>query len=174
MEKPSETFVSSGWWIFFNSNTAKELNSDPRMKTIWRFIFTRVHRYKANQVEIGVATKYVRRPGIEPGSQEWESCMIPLHQRRSLTRLGNVYLKSVAQQSVPNTKLHFIFTQETLTSLSCGHTFRAVEDVDERVGLHWGINIKPTSILRFISQTALRLAAPSAFMIKQKPYNGTE
>lgn len=24
----------------------------------------------------------VRRPGIEPGSQEWESCMIPLHQRR--------------------------------------------------------------------------------------------
>ena len=25
----------------------------------------------------------LRRPGIEPGSQEWESCMIPLHQRRS-------------------------------------------------------------------------------------------
>ena len=24
----------------------------------------------------------LRRPGIEPGSQEWESCMIPLHQRR--------------------------------------------------------------------------------------------
>ena len=22
------------------------------------------------------------RPGIEPESQEWESCMIPLHQRR--------------------------------------------------------------------------------------------
>ena len=27
---------------------------------------------------------FVRRPGIEPGSQEWESCMIPLHQRRLL------------------------------------------------------------------------------------------
>ena len=26
--------------------------------------------------------KNLRRPGIEPGSQEWESCMIPLHQRR--------------------------------------------------------------------------------------------
>ena len=26
----------------------------------------------------------MRRPGIEPGSQEWESCMIPLHQRRRL------------------------------------------------------------------------------------------
>ena len=26
--------------------------------------------------------KMLRRPGIEPGSQEWESCMIPLHQRR--------------------------------------------------------------------------------------------
>ena len=25
----------------------------------------------------------MRRPGIEPGSQEWESCMIPLHQRRT-------------------------------------------------------------------------------------------
>ncbi|KAE9532174.1 hypothetical protein AGLY_010376 [Aphis glycines] len=25
----------------------------------------------------------VHRPGIEPGSQEWESCMIPLHQRCS-------------------------------------------------------------------------------------------
>ena len=29
----------------------------------------------------------VRRPGIEPGSQEWESCMIPLHQRRFLIML---------------------------------------------------------------------------------------
>ena len=28
----------------------------------------------------------VRRPGIEPGSQEWESCMIPLHQRRALCK----------------------------------------------------------------------------------------
>ena len=26
----------------------------------------------------------VRRPGIEPGSLEWESSMIPLHQRRCL------------------------------------------------------------------------------------------
>ena len=25
--------------------------------------------------------KNLHRPGIEPGSQEWESCMIPLHQR---------------------------------------------------------------------------------------------
>ena len=29
----------------------------------------------------------LRRPGIEPGSQEWESCMIPLHQRRSHGRM---------------------------------------------------------------------------------------
>ena len=32
--------------------------------------------------------KHVRRPGIEPGSQEWESCMIPLHQRRKLEMPG--------------------------------------------------------------------------------------
>ena len=25
---------------------------------------------------------FLRRPGIEPGAQEWESCMLPLHQRR--------------------------------------------------------------------------------------------
>ena len=33
---------------------------------------------------ISVTDHAVRRPGIEPGSQEWESCMIPLHQRRFL------------------------------------------------------------------------------------------
>ena len=31
----------------------------------------------------------MRRPGIEPGSQEWESCMIPLHQRRRLALRRN-------------------------------------------------------------------------------------
>ena len=38
----------------------------------------------------------LRRPGIEPGSQEWESCMIPLHQRRlptGMTLLFDIYLK---------------------------------------------------------------------------------
>ena len=30
-------------------------------------------------------------PGIEPGSQEWESCMIPLHQQ-CLTMLQSVTL----------------------------------------------------------------------------------
>ena len=30
---------------------------------------------------------FVRRPGIEPGSQEWESCMIPLHQRRTIGQI---------------------------------------------------------------------------------------
>ena len=31
----------------------------------------------------------MRRPGIEPGSQEWESCMIPLHQRRHVSNKLN-------------------------------------------------------------------------------------
>jgi hypothetical protein len=30
----------------------------------------------------GTLKKGLRRPGIEPGSPEWESSMIPLHQRR--------------------------------------------------------------------------------------------
>ena len=40
-----------------------------------------------------MVAKILRRPGIEPGSQEWESCMIPLHQRRIfLTCNGSSYL----------------------------------------------------------------------------------
>ena len=30
----------------------------------------------------------MRCPGIEPESQEWESCMIPLHQQRKLEMPG--------------------------------------------------------------------------------------
>ena len=32
----------------------------------------------------------MRRPGIEPGAQEWESCMLPLHQRREATSFGKL------------------------------------------------------------------------------------
>ena len=39
---------------------------------------------------------FFRRPGIEPGSQEWESCMIPLHQRRCHIR----YIISSRQTAV--------------------------------------------------------------------------
>ena len=39
----------------------------------------------------------VRRPGIEPGSQEWESCMIPLHQRRLLTLMWHFFIKSISE-----------------------------------------------------------------------------
>ena len=35
--------------------------------------------------------KAMRRPGIEPGSQEWESCMIPLHQRRIFLHHDTVF-----------------------------------------------------------------------------------
>ena len=27
-------------------------------------------------------TKYLRMPGVEPGSQAWEACMMPLHYMR--------------------------------------------------------------------------------------------
>ena len=27
--------------------------------------------------------KYMRMPGVEPGSQAWEACMMPLHYMRS-------------------------------------------------------------------------------------------
>ena len=40
-------------------------------------------RLKSDQERSKRSGDRVRRPGIEPGSQEWESCMIPLHQRRA-------------------------------------------------------------------------------------------
>ena len=39
-------------------------------------------------ISCGYGPKAVRCPGIEPGSQEWESCMIPLHQQRKLEMPG--------------------------------------------------------------------------------------
>ncbi len=40
---------------------------------------------------------HLRLPGIEPGSQEWESCMIPLHQRRSRCHHDSVVVKVTAK-----------------------------------------------------------------------------
>ena len=41
--------------------------------------------YETELINCLVGRKQIlHRPGIEPGSQEWESCMIPLHQRRCL------------------------------------------------------------------------------------------
>lgn len=64
---------------------------DGNLKRIWLiktspFIFVKAHQlvlyYTFFHEHLSCLKKYVRRPGIEPGSQEWESCMIPLHQRR--------------------------------------------------------------------------------------------
>ena len=51
---------------------------------------------------------YVRRPGIEPGSQEWESCMIPLHQRRHVSNKLNINNSLLARlaQSVEHETLN--------------------------------------------------------------------
>lgn len=35
--------------------------------------------------------KAMRRPGIETGSQEWEPCMIPLHQRREFLHHDTIF-----------------------------------------------------------------------------------
>ncbi|KAK3580849.1 hypothetical protein CHS0354_032909, partial [Potamilus streckersoni] len=37
---------------------------------------------KLCEMDVNRFLKSMRRPGIEPGSQEWESCIIPLHQQR--------------------------------------------------------------------------------------------
>ena len=42
----------------------------------------------ANEIYLGGKRKDMRCPGIEPGSQEWESCMIPLHQQRFVEMPG--------------------------------------------------------------------------------------
>ena len=42
----------------------------------------------------------MRRPGIEPGSQEWESCMIPLHQRRTLALEWSLHVPATADSNM--------------------------------------------------------------------------
>ena len=49
----------------------------------------------------------MRRPGIEPESQEWESCMIPLHQRRYILEMSGIEPETFHMQSERSTtELH--------------------------------------------------------------------
>ena len=47
----------------------------------------------------------LRRPGIEPGSQEWESCMIPLHQRRFVGSLLSARLAQSVEHETLNLRV---------------------------------------------------------------------
>ena len=49
----------------------------------------------------------LRRPGIEPGSQEWESCMIPLHQRRNLSLVWSPHEPATADLRFHKQLIHF-------------------------------------------------------------------
>ena len=52
----------------------------------------------------------MRRPGIEPGSQEWESCMIPLHQRRFHIELTLMIDNKYGKNLFPAKNLDFFVT----------------------------------------------------------------
>merc|ERR1711873_398137 len=53
----------------------------------------------------GIKKKKLRRPGIEPGSQEWESCMIPLHQRRFVSNLLSARLAQSVEHETLNLRV---------------------------------------------------------------------
>ena len=40
-------------------------------------------------------TRTVRTPGIEPGAQAWEACMLPLHYERSRVTSGFVIINEL-------------------------------------------------------------------------------
>ena len=67
--------------------------------------------------------KSLRRPGIEPGSQEWESCMIPLHQRRSVSVRADtvVYITDkwlvLGVQNLPGCSWYYYTQKNDLISL---------------------------------------------------------
>ena len=69
-------------YLYWNSiKWANKWNKSIRIKLViinfdWICQLNKIWNNKIKQ------NKLLRRPGIEPGSQEWESCMIPLHQRR--------------------------------------------------------------------------------------------
>lgn len=79
------TYFSAIFWADFESQIEKQ---NAELLQLLRLCFCEATFY-VGQVDVlyfnhlkAYARKAVRRPGIEPGSQEWESCMIPLHQRR--------------------------------------------------------------------------------------------
>ena len=59
-------------------------------------VFICLHPCRASQNR-KIKLETLRRPGIEPGAQEWESCMLPLHQRRTSewTAIGKKQLYNV-------------------------------------------------------------------------------
>ena len=61
--------------------------------------------------------KKLRRPGIEPGSQEWESCMIPLHQRRIVGKLLSARLAQSVEHETLN--LRVVGSSPTLGEIFC-------------------------------------------------------
>ena len=91
---------------FFYSMFVKIYTFDSYQAQFWELFTWKIGKFLKNNVQIDL--KNLRRPGIEPGSQEWESCMIPLHQRR-YNILWNflIHLKlRVTQYNVHVWKLH--------------------------------------------------------------------
>ena len=63
----------------------------------------------------------MRRPGIEPGSREWESCMIPLHQRRMCLTLS---VKYCLKKPKPGVVPHRLYTSHIVFGLGSSVFFR--------------------------------------------------
>ena len=75
----------------------------------------------------------MRRPGIEPGSQEWESCMIPLHQRRSdipLWKLRNPQIFNILFCQLRTTLDGLLPASLLAGSCFCAHTARLAQSVE--------------------------------------------
>ena len=75
----------------------------------------------------------MRRPGIEPGSQEWESCMIPLHQRRSdipLWKLRNPQIFKINFGQLCTTLDGLLPALLLVESSLCAHTARLAQSVE--------------------------------------------
>lgn len=51
-------------------------------------------------------TALLRQPGLEPGSQEWESCMIPLHYWRTMYLSGETKDMNGSESRPFSTQLH--------------------------------------------------------------------
>ena len=107
----------------------------------------------------------VRRPGIEPGSQEWESCMIPLHQRRSdipLWKLRNPQIFNILFCQLRTTLDGLLPASLLAGSCFCAHTARLAQSVEHETLNLRVVGSSPTLGASFCCEHKSVVTSPSA------------
>ena len=114
----------------------------------------------------GIKKKKLRRPGIEPGSQEWESCMIPLHQRRFISKLLSARLAQSVEHETLN--LRVVGSSPTLGEMDfCKYPAEDVCPVPQKMGCLPGfiaVVLHPRGCSSVVERMLSMYEAPSSIL----------